>query len=132
MYDLAQARHEAVGVKATTSGATSHLNTSVNAKVDRRPLTVLEDIHRQSVQDLVFGPDGRQMIWLSVESPVIKVWNVVAAIQANLGTSSASHAWYSLVQPGTGLYTGYRGHISPLVVGAAPHLCDACTRPTRS
>lgn len=50
MYDLAQARHEAVGVKATTSGATSHLNTSVNAKVDRRPLTVLEDIHRQSVQ----------------------------------------------------------------------------------
>lgn len=89
VYDLAQARHVAVGVnnsKARGKGSTTHLTTSVNAKVDRTPLTVLEDIHRQSVQDLIFSPDGRHAIWLSVESPVLKVWNVLGAVQAQLGT----------------------------------------------
>ena len=83
VYDLAQARHVAVGVKQSKQGSTTHLaGDPTHAHVDREPIAVLEDIYRQSVQDLRFGPDGLSLIWLSVETPVIKLWKVMAAINA--------------------------------------------------
>lgn len=82
VYDLAQARHVAVGVKQSTVGSSAHLGDPTHALVDRKPMAVLEDIYRQSVQELTFAPDGVNLIWVSVETPVIKLWKVMAAIDA--------------------------------------------------
>jgi len=87
-----------VSKQASHGSGTGHLNTSANALVDRTPITVLEDMHRHSVQDLVFGPDGCRLIWLSLEAPTIEVWNVMAAITANLGTPPLPHS-LTLSQP---------------------------------
>lgn len=90
---MAQARHAPTGVGKVEGGhkkkGTTHLRKSTNALVDRAPLAVLEDAYRLNVHSLVFSPDASRLLWIPVESPVMRIWEFNTFVANYIGTTNA-------------------------------------------